>query len=131
MNPETQRKKLVTFGQDPQLAIFDELQELNTNIQGLSQFVEGATNVLVDKVRTQDDADRILMGLANIQNSFERLASTGFKVTQLDVKGVEKALKEIAKKDNTKELKAINNSLEELIDLEKGNEKVSVTVKIV
>lgn len=123
---EKQLQKLKTFSEDPQLAIFDELNKLNDNITDLIKATESSKTEVVS-INNLSDAQT---DLSPLERNFEALKASMDSVTDA-IKAIQPAkavnmekVESLLAKLNAKEQKdidlaefdVITSTLEELID---------------
>ena len=103
MTKEKQIKKLITFSEDNNLAIFDELQELNNNIQEVINTIKGSKQTGI----SIDNPDDIKTDLSPLEVNFEALRESINAVKDsiqskkdVDMSGIEKILLKISNKEN-------------------------------
>ena len=126
-------KKLTTFSQDPQLAIFDELTELNKNITALIEATESSKTEVV----SIDNISDAQTDLSPLERNFEALKASmeGVKEAIQSMKPAHTTnmatVESLLTKLNAKEQKGTD--LTELINEVKKSrdEEVSITVKII
>lgn len=130
---EKQLKKLKTFSEDPQLAIFDELNELNKNITALIEATESSKTEVV----SIDNISDAQTDLSPLERNFEALRASmeGVKEAIKSMKPAQATnmdkVESLLTKLNAKENK--ETDLTELINEVKKSrdEEVSITVKII
>lgn len=146
MNPETQQQKLRLLNNNSNVAIFFEIQALNDSIKSLIKATEDSKTEVV-AVANITDAQT---DLAPLQVNFEALKTSIEGVTkaiqalpedkEVDLKNVEKLLKEIAiKKMPEMDMTHMQEMCTVLDDIsatlttlkEKADEPISITLKIV
>ena len=109
-NMQDQFKKLITLKDDPSLAVFDELLELNENIGKVIKSIE-ENKVTEVSVTNQESVDftSLETGLTSLKESIDNIVIPEIK--GVDLSGVETLLKKISEK---KEDKIDLSSLSEL-----------------
>jgi len=102
-----QLKKLTTFNEDNNLAIFDELQELNENIKAVSKDIKASkideieVNNLSD-INSQDvDLKPVADAIQALRGDVDGVLDTIKNTEQLNLSGIEKLLSTIANKKDT------------------------------
>ncbi len=128
-----QYKKLKTFSEDPQLAIFDELNELNKNITALIEATESSKTEVV----SIDNISDAQTDLSPLERNFEALRAS--------MEGVKEAIKSMkpSRANNMNKVESLlaelnakehkETDLTELINEVKKSrdEEVSITLKII
>lgn len=139
MNNQEKLKKLQTFTNDPQFAIFDELQTLNDNIKVLIDLENEpeATSFSVDNLSdAKTDLTPLERNFEALQGSVEQITKAIQSIpegNEIDMSGVEKLLKKIAEKptdkDNTVALDNLLYAVQTLAS--KSEEPIEVSIKFV